>query len=213
VPTYFIATALTAHAAAISIFEFILNDDTLLSALVGVPFYFHVMISFAGHFLLSCNEYCNQLSLDVTNNLNLIGKAISLFRSILCIPQHPLYKTTSALERRLYECQGIVNEKAATANADNNSSIPMQNLQHQYDRWNESTGADENLNHQRRTSSNINQDGFSQDPALSVSRPTLAHVVNRNDAMMPPLSNSTIDLVYQDFAEFDFPEMRMNFAT
>ncbi|PVH74607.1 hypothetical protein DL98DRAFT_382033, partial [Cadophora sp. DSE1049] len=108
IPSYFLTTALMAHSASHSIFELLLEDSILKESLVGVPFYFHVMISFAGQFMLSCASYSRQLCMEAKDDIELMGRAISMFKSIACVAAHPLQRMTAALERRFHECRAML---------------------------------------------------------------------------------------------------------
>ena len=108
IPSYFLATALMAHSASRSIFELLLEDSILKESLVGVPFYFHVMISFAGQFMLSCAPQSEQLRVDAKDDIELMHRAILMFKSITCVAAHPLQRMTAALERRFHECRAML---------------------------------------------------------------------------------------------------------
>lgn len=110
VPDVFVAVAIMAHDAAIAIFDMILADEQLQSDLVGIPHYFHIMIAFAGHFLLEvCHKYHVQLSLNLHEDLGLINRVLMLFENIRCHPQHPLRRMTPGLGQKLYESAAALN--------------------------------------------------------------------------------------------------------
>ena len=52
IPPYFVSVATDARDAALNIFALILDNEAFRNNIVGMPHYFHIMISFAGHFLL-----------------------------------------------------------------------------------------------------------------------------------------------------------------
>ena len=82
VPVQFQSAAVMAHDAAISIFEMIIDDHQLQDALLGMPHYFHIMIAFAGHFLLEvCNKYHEQLSISLESDLGLISRVLACLRA------------------------------------------------------------------------------------------------------------------------------------
>ncbi len=199
-----------AHGAAISIFEFILNNNDLRGSLVGVPFYFHVMISFAGHFLLSCSQYREQLSIDVGSNLNLLGNVIQLFKSIPCISHNPLQKMAAALERRHFECQTIVDRYKGLASANNTQHGSNQINVNQ---WNNSIPT---------TNSGTSNGGYRNDHDARMSSlhhamdvgSTSAHLGQIADGFgtVSPNGDTTLDMVFQDFGGFDFPDLQINFA-
>lgn len=109
VPSHYLTAAVAAHDAAVSIFDMILTDTTLHSSLVGMPHYFHIMIAFAGNFLLEiCKNYHDQLSIRVTNDFALIEQVLGVFQTIPCISQHPIHRMTLGLGRKLYDCAASV---------------------------------------------------------------------------------------------------------
>lgn len=109
-PLAFVPAATTAHDAALAIFEMIANDQDLQEDLVGTPFYFHVMIAFAGHFMLElCSRYSNQLPLNVNGDLYSIRNVLSIFDKLSCIPQHPIRRMTPGLGRKLLDCATKMN--------------------------------------------------------------------------------------------------------
>jgi hypothetical protein len=102
--------AIMAHDAATAIFDMILGDEQLQGDLVGIPHYFHIMIAFAGHFLLEvCHKYHVQLSLNLHDDLGLINRVLMLFENIRCHSQHPLRRMTPGLGQKLYECAATLN--------------------------------------------------------------------------------------------------------
>lgn len=110
VPDLFVSVAIMAHDAATAIFDMILSDKLLQGDLVGIPHYFHIMIAFAGHFLLEvCHKYHVQLSLNLHEDLSLISRVLTLFENIHCHPQHPLRRMTPGLGQKLYECAATLN--------------------------------------------------------------------------------------------------------
>jgi hypothetical protein len=105
VPSHCLAAAVAAHDAAVSIFDTILTDTTLHSSLVGMPHYFHIMIAFAGNFLLEiCKNYHDQLGIQIQNDFALVEQVLGVFQTIPCISQHPIHRMTLGLGRKLYDC-------------------------------------------------------------------------------------------------------------
>jgi hypothetical protein len=97
-----------AHEAAVAIFEMILNED-LQQSLIGMPHYFHIMIAFAGHFLLEVTQnYHGQLSFAPGQNFELIQKVLELFQDIPAVQQHPICRMTPGLTRKLRECVSVL---------------------------------------------------------------------------------------------------------
>lgn len=206
-----------AHGAAISIFEFILNDVGLKSSLIGVPFYFHVMISFAGNFLLSCSQYSEQLSLEVESNIGLIDKAITLFRSMACVPQHPLSKMTAALERRMFDYKNIVNKQKSI----NTLAVGVSHAGE--GQWAGTVGSGGTIEHGGSHPIYGNDAvTFSEPHSMMATNSTLGHRTGYGStssgvpdgyAMMGPADDTTFDFSFQDFGGFDFPAMHMNFPS
>ncbi|KAJ6078511.1 hypothetical protein N7467_008264 [Penicillium canescens] len=108
IPPYFLTAASMAHEAAVAIFEMILNED-LQQSLIGMPHYFHIMIAFAGHFLLEVTQnYHGQLSFAPGQNFELIQKVLELFQDIPAVQQHPICRMTPGLTRKLRECVSVL---------------------------------------------------------------------------------------------------------
>ncbi|KAL4752233.1 hypothetical protein BDW72DRAFT_202463 [Aspergillus terricola var. indicus] len=109
IPPHFLTAATMAHDTAAAIFEMILGEPELQEGLVGMPHYFHVMIAFAGHLLLEiCQNYYEQLGIKVQEDFQLINSALNLFRNTQCIPQHPLWRMTPGLNRKLHDCAASI---------------------------------------------------------------------------------------------------------
>ncbi|CAG7950872.1 unnamed protein product [Penicillium salamii] len=108
IPPHFLTAAGMAHEAAVAIFEMILHEN-LQKSLIGMPHYFHIMIAFAGHFLLEVTQnYLTQLSIAPSQNFELIQKVLELFQDIPAVQQHPICRMTPGLTRKLRECVGIL---------------------------------------------------------------------------------------------------------
>lgn len=83
----------------------VLNNDVFRDSLVGVPHYFHIMISFAGRFLLEvCMERREQLSINVEEDLQRMSAVLALFVRMRTMPSHPLSRVTTGLMRQLAAC-------------------------------------------------------------------------------------------------------------
>lgn len=109
VPPHFLSAATMAHDTAVSIFEMILSEPELQEGLVGMPHYFHVMIAFAGHLLLEiCQNYYEQLAIKIQDDFQVINSALNLFRNTQCIPQHPIWRMTPGLNRKLHGCAASI---------------------------------------------------------------------------------------------------------
>ncbi|KAL5338188.1 hypothetical protein BJX70DRAFT_408861 [Aspergillus crustosus] len=131
IPPHFVTAATMAHDAAVAIFEMILGESELQEGLVGMPHYFHVMIAFAGHLLLEiCQNYYEQLSINLQEDFQLINNALNLFRNTPCIPQHPIWRMTPGLNRKLHDCAASIGVSVPSATAigdfDMNSVIANQ---------------------------------------------------------------------------------------
>ena len=108
IPPPFMAAASMAHDAAISIFEMLLYEEVLQANLVGMPHYFHIMLAFAGHFLLEITKsYATQLGIVPEENLMLIRKILTLFQNTPCVAQHPICRMTPGLNKKLADCAAI----------------------------------------------------------------------------------------------------------
>ena len=120
IPAFFLSSASIARDAAIEIFDMILRDQELQHSLVGMPHYFHIMIAFAGQFLLEiCNKYHQQLSIDLKHSFDLIGEVLSLFHNLTCIPQHPISRMTGGLARKLSDSTAMAGGSEDMGNSYN----------------------------------------------------------------------------------------------
>lgn len=105
IPVHFLRAAITAYAAATTIFNIVLDDQAFRDNLIGVPHYFHIMISFAGRFLLEvCMSRQEQLNVNVDHDLRLMSSVLALFVRMPTLPQHPLTRVTAGLMRQLSAC-------------------------------------------------------------------------------------------------------------
>ncbi|KAJ5099880.1 hypothetical protein N7532_006881 [Penicillium argentinense] len=122
IPSHFLAAASMAHEAAIAIFEMILREENLRRSLVGMPHYFHIMIAFAGHFLMEVTRnYHAQLPISPDQDFELIRKVLELFEAIPSIQQHPICRMTPGLTRKLRECIDMLQRDGGQIM----SSLPM----------------------------------------------------------------------------------------
>ncbi|KAL4866213.1 hypothetical protein BDV12DRAFT_187615 [Aspergillus spectabilis] len=118
IPSHFLTAATMAHDAAVAIFEMLLGEAELQESLVGMPHYFHVMIAFAGHLLLDiCQNYYEQLGIKLQDDFQLINSALNLFRNTPCIPQHPIWRMTPGLNRKLHDCASTIGVPVPPATA------------------------------------------------------------------------------------------------
>lgn len=127
IPLYFLPAASSAYAAATNIFDMILSDGALRDNLVGVPHYFHIMISFAGHFILEVSlKHHEQLNVAADDGFGRVSAVLARLTRITALPQHPLSRISTALLRKLSECTiSLGLESALTAS-------PFAGLEGQY---------------------------------------------------------------------------------
>lgn len=193
IPVHFRPAALMAHGAATLIFECLLNDASLPASLSGVPFYIHVMISFAGHFLLSCGQHWEQMSIDFTETLNLMHKSIGLFKTIQCIEQHPIREMTIALENKYQECRATIN-RSNTPQYRYNSEVPITGSRQGSYPWDFDSAISRGNDGQAiQINNNIIQQSI---PGLNVYR------IGQNHG------DTNFDINFQDLDGFDFPELQ-----
>lgn len=184
VPAYFFQSACMARDAAIEIFEMIFRDQELQQSLVGMPHYFHIMIAFAGHFLLEIsNKYHEQLSIDLQQTFDLLGKVLTLFQNLACIPQHPIARMTGGLARKLLDSSFLVNGSINLANPPNMPHTPVIT----------DPGPPRAF-----TTSSI--------PVSQTSQPT---VFDPGFEQMQNHPNN--HYIFSDFEQFSFPDMTINF--
>lgn len=81
---------------------------------MGIPHYFHIMISFATHLLLEvASTYYMQLSIDVDFVFTLVGQVVTLFSSTSCIIYHPVHRIAVGLASKLTSCMDSAKESGA----------------------------------------------------------------------------------------------------
>jgi hypothetical protein len=104
IPPHFVALAAGARDAAVTIFALILENEAFQSNIVGMPHYFHIMILFAGHFLLEvCMKYREQLNVIIEEDFRRVSRAVALFARTPAMPQHPISRVAVGLMRKLTE--------------------------------------------------------------------------------------------------------------
>ncbi|RMY62840.1 hypothetical protein D0865_00235 [Hortaea werneckii] len=109
IPLHFQQAALTAREAAGTIFSMILENDALRANIVGMPHYFHIMISFAGHFSLEvCMKFSEQLGVNVHDEFTRISSVLAFFAHTDVVAQHPLARVTTGLMRKLSDCSAAL---------------------------------------------------------------------------------------------------------
>jgi hypothetical protein len=94
-----------AYTAARTIFQMMLHNEALRDNLLGIPHYFHVMMSFAGHFMLDvCAKHSDQLAISISEDLNIMNATLAHCKSIPGqLRLHPLSRMTAGLMRKLAE--------------------------------------------------------------------------------------------------------------
>ena len=111
IPEYFLPAAEEAHLAAVSLFELLQKDESLLSSMAGRPHYVFIMFAFAGHFLLEvCSKY-SQHNLVVAEDIAIIEGALTALTSIQMIPQHPVNRLKRGLKQKLEAYYSDLREK------------------------------------------------------------------------------------------------------
>ncbi|KAK6378878.1 hypothetical protein LTS17_006581 [Exophiala oligosperma] len=191
IPPHFLSAASLARDATIEIFDMILRDKELQESLVGMPHYFHIMIAFAGHFLMEiCTKYHEQLSLDVSHSLGLIGGVLTLFQKLPCIPQHPISRMSGGLSQKLMESTTAMTSAFGGELQDLNV--------HQ-----------RGLMNQQPIMDVVNQ--FI--PPLMPSDNNASDFDHHHHRSYPELRVGANDFIFADFEQFSFPDMTMNFTT
>ncbi|KAI6818997.1 cytochrome b2 [Hortaea werneckii] len=127
IPLHFQQAALTAREAAGTIFSMILENDALRANIVGMPHYFHIMISFAGHFSLEvCMKFSEQLGVNVHDEFTRISSVLAFFAQTNVVAQHPLARVTTGLMRKLSDCSAALGVEGVLAGS------PFSRLEGQY---------------------------------------------------------------------------------
>ncbi|KAH7021476.1 uncharacterized protein B0I36DRAFT_393950 [Microdochium trichocladiopsis] len=113
IPGHFIGQAATAHEAAVAIFAVVLENEAFRTNILGMPPYFHVMISFAGHFLLEVviKKHREQLGIApevLDEDLKRVAAVLALFARTPAMPQHPIARAVAGLSRRMNECTAVL---------------------------------------------------------------------------------------------------------
>lgn len=104
IPLHFLPAVSTAYTAATKIFDMLLHDTALRDNLIGIPHYFHIMISFAGHFLLqACTAHHEQLSIAADDGFGRVSAVLAQLTKVSVLPQHPLARIVKALVRKISE--------------------------------------------------------------------------------------------------------------
>lgn len=105
IPPHFVPAAAAARDAALAIFAMILDSPAFRAHIVGMPHYFHIMISFAGHFLLGvAARHREQLGIDAADDLGRVAAVLALFARTPTMSHHPIARALVGLTRRLGEC-------------------------------------------------------------------------------------------------------------
>ncbi|KAK5028259.1 hypothetical protein LTS07_006350 [Exophiala sideris] len=187
IPAHFLSSASIARDAAVEIFDMILRDSDLQQSLVGMPHYFHIMIAFAGHFLLEvCNKYHEQLSIDLSHNFALLSQVLSLFRTFSCIPQHPISRMTAGLARKLSDSMIMIG-------------------------WNQNVVAPEQiLQNLGQSQPGVNEEFIPPPIPVHATQPGNQGTF---DPSFVQVASGPNDVFFSDFEQFSFPDMTVNFMT
>ncbi|KAJ6439285.1 C6 transcription factor [Purpureocillium lavendulum] len=115
IPEIFLPAAAMAQEASLAIFNMILTESVLLRTLVKVPSYVHIMISFAGHFLLElCLKHREQLGINVEESYRCLTRTVSLLRETPMTRHHPLSRVTDGLAKRLVDFAAAYGKEVLT---------------------------------------------------------------------------------------------------
>lgn len=90
--------------AAASILTFVQEEEDMRRALVGMPLYFHTMITFAAVFLMKVTTKWNSivgLNVDPMYALELLERVIALLKSSITSDRHLLHHIAAGLEKML----------------------------------------------------------------------------------------------------------------
>lgn len=93
-----------AVAAAASILTYVQEEEDMRRALVGMPLYFHTMITFAAVFLMKVTTKWTSipgLNVDPIYNLEVLERVITLFRNSVTSDRHLLPHIAAGLEKIL----------------------------------------------------------------------------------------------------------------
>lgn len=102
IPIHFLVAAATAYETATNIFTIVLGSNAFRENLLGMPQCFHIMMSFAGHFLLEvCAKYREQLGMNLEVDLERIRAVLAHFARIKAHPQHSITRMTTGLINQL----------------------------------------------------------------------------------------------------------------
>lgn len=105
IPLHFLPVALASREAAHNIFSLLLENATFRDNIVGMPHYFHIMLSFAGHFLLElAMKYRDQLAIDAQDDIGRVAAMVALYARTTVMPQHPIARVPVGMTRKLREC-------------------------------------------------------------------------------------------------------------
>lgn len=126
IPPYLLPAAAAARDAALAVFATVRDSAAFRGHLVGMPHYFHVMISFAGHFLIEvATRHREQLGIDdPAEDLGRIADVLALLARAPAIAQHPMSRALAGLTRRLGECAASLGVESVLAGS------PFQNAEY-----------------------------------------------------------------------------------
>lgn len=125
IPLHFLPAAMASREAAHNIFALLLENAAFRDNIVGMPHYFHIMISFAGHFLLEVvMKYREQLGITAQDDLGRVAAMLALYARTTVVPQHPIARVPVGMTRKLKECATSLGMGSMLAGS------PFQNTDH-----------------------------------------------------------------------------------
>ena len=182
IPEYFLPAAEEAHLAAISLFELLQKDASLLASMGGRPHYVFIMFAFAGHFLLEvCSKY-SQHKMVVAEDVAILEGALSALNKVQMVPQHPINRLKRGLKQKLDACCSELGKDQGVG-AEQGQHVSGQNFFYDTVSATESAVFGD-------TQASMN------DPFYSDS--------GQFQSILDDFANS-------DFGNFDFPDMNLNF--
>lgn len=99
--------ASVAVASATAVLEIILERDDMRTALVGMPLYFHGMITFAAVFILKAarNNFWSLTTVDTNKGFDLVQNVVRELRSQSAAQQHLIYHISNGLDDMMTACR------------------------------------------------------------------------------------------------------------
>ncbi|UNI24549.1 hypothetical protein JDV02_010284 [Purpureocillium takamizusanense] len=187
IPEIFLPAAAMAQEASLAIFTMILNEDVLRRTLVKVPSYVHIMMSFAGHFLLElCLKHREQLGINVEECYRCISRTVSMLRDTPMTRHHPLSRVTDGLAKRLVDFAAAYGKEVLTESPPGSRLVSTTT--------------------QTQSNNNNNELPPFGAPFVGVPGPTTGPVFDLESAVMPD------EFTYADYGDVGFPGPLSDFA-